>query len=62
MHVRNGTHAAECKLPYGIWGVVTTLCMSILLPASILPVEALMYESLLAWHALFSIFVLAGCY
>ncbi|KAL8751076.1 MAG: hypothetical protein Q9184_006189 [Pyrenodesmia sp. 2 TL-2023] len=62
IYLHNGTHVSESRLPYWIWGVVVTLCMSILLPASILPVRARMYEFFLAWHALLSIFVLAGCY
>ncbi|MCJ1265028.1 hypothetical protein MMC22_004903 [Lobaria immixta] len=60
--VHNGTHASESKLPYWIWGVVATLCMSILLPSSILPIRKNIYEFFLAWHVLLSIFVLAGCY
>ena len=62
MKVYDGTHASESKLPYWIWGVVATLCMSILLPSSILPIRKNAYEFFLAWHVLLSIFVLAGCY
>ncbi len=62
IYLHNGTHASESKLPYWIWGIIATLCMSILLPSSILSVRARMYEFFLAWHALLSIFVLAGCY
>ena len=49
-------------MPYWIWGVVATLCMSILLPSSVLPIRKTLYEFFLAWHVLLSIFVLAGCY
>ena len=62
IYVHDGTHASESQLPYWIWGIVATLCMSILLPSSILPLREKMYELFLAWHVLLSIFVLAGCY
>ncbi|KAL8726391.1 MAG: hypothetical protein Q9166_006742 [cf. Caloplaca sp. 2 TL-2023] len=62
MYVHDGTHASESKLPYWVWGVVATLCMSILLPASILPIRKNLYEFFLAWHVLLSIFVLVGCF
>ena len=62
IYLYNGTHASESELPYWIWGVVATLCMSILLPSSILPVRKRVYELFLAWHIILSIFVLAGCY
>lgn len=61
-YVHDDTHASESQLPYWVWGVVATLCMSILLPSSILPIREKFYEFFLAWHVLLSIFVLAGCY
>lgn len=61
-YIYSGTHASESQLPYWVWGVVATLCMSILLPSSILPIREKFYEFFLAWHVLLSIFVLAGCY
>lgn len=62
IYIHDGTHASESKLPYWVWGVVATLCMSILLPSSIFPIRKNVYEFFLAWHVLLSIFVLAGCY
>lgn len=62
IYVHDGTHASESKLAYWIWGIVATLCMSILLPSSILPSRKIAYEFFLAWHVLLSIFVLVGCY
>lgn len=62
IYVHDGTHGSESKLPYWVWGVVATLCMSILLPSSIFPIRKSIYELFLAWHVLLSIFVLAGCY
>ena len=62
IYVHNGTHASESQLSYWIWGIIATLCMSILLPTSILPIRRKVYEFFLAWHILLSIFVLAGCY
>ncbi|KAL8812217.1 MAG: hypothetical protein Q9223_001540 [Gallowayella weberi] len=61
IYVHDSTHASESKLPYWVWGVVATLCMSIMLPASILPIRKHLYEFFLAWHVLLSIFVLVGC-
>ncbi|KAL9594469.1 MAG: hypothetical protein Q9219_007018 [cf. Caloplaca sp. 3 TL-2023] len=61
IYLHKGTHATESQLPYWIWGVVATLCMSILLPSSILPIRKSLYEFFLAWHVLLSIFVLVGC-
>ncbi|KAL8912566.1 MAG: hypothetical protein Q9171_002430 [Xanthocarpia ochracea] len=61
IYLHNGTHASEAKLAYWVWGIVATLCMSILLPSSILPVRKNVYEFFLAWHVLLSVFVLAGC-
>lgn len=60
IYVHEGTHAAESKLPYWVWGIVATLCMSILLPSSVFPVRKHLYEFFLAWHVLLSIFVLVG--
>ena len=62
IYVHDGTHASESKLPYWVWGVVATLCLSLLLPSSILPIRNSVYEFFLAWHVLLSIFVLVGCY
>lgn len=61
LYIHTGTHASESKSPYWIWGVVATLCMSLLLPMSIFPVRKRAYELFLAWHVLLSIFVLVGC-
>ncbi|KAL9004309.1 MAG: hypothetical protein Q9188_002873 [Gyalolechia gomerana] len=61
MYIHTDTHASESKLPYWVWGVVATLCMSLLLPTSILPIRKRFYEFFLAWHVLLSIFVLVGC-
>lgn len=62
IYVHDRTHASESKLAYWIWGVVATLCMSILLPTSILPIRKKFYEFFLGWHVLLSIFILVGCY
>ena len=62
IYLHDGTHSTESKLPYWVWGIVATLCMVILLPASILPIRKRIYDFFLAWHILLSVFVLAGCY
>ncbi|KAL8691051.1 MAG: hypothetical protein Q9218_003635 [Villophora microphyllina] len=61
IYLHDGTHASESKLPYWIWGIIATLCMSILLATSILPIRKSVYEFFLAWHVLLSVFVLIGC-
>lgn len=62
IYVHTGTHTSESKLPYWVWGIVATLCMSVLLPASMLPIRKSVYEFFLAWHVLLSILTLIGCY
>ncbi|KAF2435456.1 ferric reductase like transmembrane component [Tothia fuscella] len=57
-----GTHTAEAKTPYWIWGIVATLGMCILLPTSILPLRKKFYELFLVWHVVVSVLVVAGCY
>ncbi|KAL8977836.1 MAG: hypothetical protein Q9205_006444 [Flavoplaca limonia] len=61
VYLHNDTHASEAQLTYWVWGIVATLCMSILLPSSILPIRKNLYEFFLAWHVVLSIFVLSGC-
>ena len=62
IYVHTGTHNSESRLPYWVWGIVATLSMSLLLPASILPIRKRIYEFFLAWHVLLSISTLIGCY
>ncbi|KAL8764708.1 MAG: hypothetical protein Q9209_007919 [Squamulea sp. 1 TL-2023] len=61
IYLSKGTHSSEAKLSYWVWGIVATLCMSILLPSSTWPIRKKLYEFFLAWHILLSVFVLAGC-
>ncbi|KAF2722250.1 ferric reductase like transmembrane component [Polychaeton citri CBS 116435] len=53
---------AESKLAYWVWGIIATLCMSILLPASVIPVREKMYEVFLASHFVLALLALVGCY
>ncbi|KAF2152204.1 ferric reductase-like protein transmembrane component 4 [Myriangium duriaei CBS 260.36] len=61
-YVKAGTHSAESKLPYWIWGIVGTISMSILLPTSVMPIRRKAYELFLTWHVAISILVVVGCY
>ena len=62
MYVHDGYYGTEHTAAYWIWGVTATLCLSVLLPSSILPIREKFYELFLAWHVLLSIFVVVGCY
>ncbi|KAE8386076.1 ferric reductase [Aspergillus alliaceus] len=56
-----GEYVTESKLPYWYWGVIATLAMAIIIPASILPIRQRFYELFLAWHVVFFLLALAGC-
>lgn len=58
----SGDHATESKLEYWVWGIVATLAMTILLPASVLPIRRKMYELFLASHFVLALFALVGTY
>ncbi|KAJ0420230.1 ferric reductase like transmembrane component-domain-containing protein [Aspergillus carlsbadensis] len=57
----DGTHTAESKLPYWFWGIIATLAMVLMIPASILPVRQRFYELFLAWHVFFFLLAMIGC-
>ena len=61
-YIKAGTYTANAKLPYWYWGAVATIGMSILFPASVLPIRKRVYEIFLAWHVAISILIVAGCY
>ncbi|KAL0936040.1 ferric-chelate reductase [Colletotrichum truncatum] len=62
VYVKNGTHASESKEPYWYWGVIATVSLSVLFPASVIPIRRKLYELFLSWHVVISILVVAGCY
>ncbi|KAH8884118.1 putative ferric-chelate reductase [Thozetella sp. PMI_491] len=57
-----GNHAAQASLPYWIWGIIATLSLTILLPASILPFRQKLYEVFLASHLVLAFLAMIGCY
>ncbi len=61
-YLRSGTHNEEAQEPYWYWGIIATLGMTILFPASVQPLRQRFYEAFLAWHVAVSILVVAGCY
>jgi hypothetical protein len=61
-YLADGEHATESKLPYWIWGVVATLCLSIAPICAIYPIRKAMYEAFLLWHNVLAIFAVVGCY
>lgn len=55
-------YSYQSKLPYWIWGVVAVMSMSILLPASILPIRQRLYNIFLISHFVLAFMALIGCY
>lgn len=62
IHVHDNAHELSTKMPYWRWGAVAVICLSLLLPSSMLLIRRRIYELFLAWHVLLSIFVVVGCY
>ncbi|KXH47073.1 ferric reductase transmembrane component 4 [Colletotrichum nymphaeae SA-01] len=62
IYVSMGQHDIEAKLPYWVWGIIGTLAMSILLPASVIPFRAKLYELFLAVHVVLAVFAVVGSY
>lgn len=62
LYIVTSQYSTEFKLPYWIWGIVATIGMTVLFPASIPPIRRKFYELFLAWHQVVSILVLVGCY
>ncbi|KAL4873332.1 ferric reductase like transmembrane component-domain-containing protein [Aspergillus spectabilis] len=58
----DGNHTAQSKLPYWFWGIIATLSMAVILPASLRPVREKYYEIFLAWHVFFFLLTLIGCF
>ncbi|OGM50802.1 ferric-chelate reductase (Fre2) [Aspergillus bombycis] len=56
-----GEHSTESKLAYWYWGVVATLAMVVIVPASMLQVRQRFYEFFLAWHVVFFLLAMAAC-
>ncbi|KAF5515241.1 Ferric/cupric reductase transmembrane component B [Colletotrichum siamense] len=62
IYVVLGWHDSESKLAYWVWGIIATLAMSLLLPASAIPFRAKMYEMFFFWHIVLAVFSVVGCY
>ncbi|KAE8378513.1 ferric reductase [Aspergillus bertholletiae] len=57
-----GEHSSESALAYWYWGIVATLAMVIIIPASMLQVRQRFYEFFLAWHVAFFLLAMVGCF
>ncbi|KAL4793882.1 hypothetical protein BDV19DRAFT_399697 [Aspergillus venezuelensis] len=57
----DGDHTSESQLPYWIWGIIGTLSMVAMVPASLLPIRQKFYELFLAWHVFFFLLAMIGC-
>jgi hypothetical protein len=58
----DGEYARESKLPYWYWGIVATLALAIMIPASMLQIRQKCYELFLAWHVVLFLMAMVGCY
>ncbi|KAL3481257.1 ferric reductase like transmembrane component-domain-containing protein [Aspergillus californicus] len=58
----DGDHTSESQLPYWFWGIVGTLSMAVMVPASLLPIRQKFYELFLAWHVFFFLLSMIGCF
>ncbi|KAL5334604.1 hypothetical protein BJX70DRAFT_377733 [Aspergillus crustosus] len=57
----DGIHTSESQLPYWVWGIIGTLSMAVMVPASILPIRQKFYELFLAWHVFFFLLAMIAC-
>ncbi|TPX07352.1 uncharacterized protein E0L32_002178 [Thyridium curvatum] len=55
-------HTAESQKPYWYWGIIGTLGLSLMVPLSLQPIRARMYEAFLASHIVLAILALIGCF
>ena len=55
-------HATESKLPYWYWGIIATLALVVLIPASVQPLRQRAYKYFLASHIALSMLALIGCF
>ncbi|CCF37659.1 ferric reductase transmembrane component 4 [Colletotrichum higginsianum] len=62
IYVSMNQHDIEAQLPYWIWGIIATLAMSFLLPASAIPFREKLYELFLALHITLGILAVVGSY
>ncbi|KAL4881139.1 ferric reductase like transmembrane component-domain-containing protein [Aspergillus karnatakaensis] len=58
----DGLHTSQSQLPYWYWGIIATLAMVVILPASVYSVRQKFYELFLAWHVFFFLLTLIGCF
>ncbi|KAH8434311.1 putative ferric-chelate reductase (Fre2) [Aspergillus melleus] len=57
----DGEHTSKSQLPFWFWGIIGTLSMVVMIPASILPIRQKFYEVFLAWHVFFFLLAMVGC-
>ncbi|KAL7938783.1 ferric-chelate reductase [Trichoderma chlorosporum] len=55
-------YGSESRLPYWYWGIVGTLALALLIPASIQPFRTKLYEAFLVSHVVLSTLALIGCF
>lgn len=52
----------ESAYPYWYWGIIATLSLVFILPGSLLPIRRKAYEFFLAWHFVWVLLALIGCF
>ncbi|KAF7593573.1 hypothetical protein BBP40_011193 [Aspergillus hancockii] len=58
----DGDHPSKSKLPFWYWGIVATLAMVVMIPASMLPIRRKCYELFLTWHVVLFLLAMVGCF
>lgn len=56
------SYSQESRVPYWYWGIIATLAMVLMVPASLGYLRERFYELFLTWHTALSILALVGCY
>ncbi|KAF2007501.1 hypothetical protein P154DRAFT_614840 [Amniculicola lignicola CBS 123094] len=54
------SYETEVNLDYWMWGIIATASLTVLLPASILPIRKRRYEIFLAMHVVFAVAAMVG--
>jgi hypothetical protein len=57
-----GKHSSASSEEYWIWGIIGTLALSIIIPASLLPLRQKIYEIFIASHFVLALLALVGCF
>jgi hypothetical protein len=62
LQVSTAALPAEAAYPYWYWGLIATVALVLLVPASLLPIRRRAYEFFLAWHLVFALLAMIACF